>query len=287
MLPMVTLDDFPRHRRAQLVWEWAHFGVGAVEHMVRSREGKPCMPRPGKHVLPSVVLGDDGRAHLLSVDRLLCARNESGRGWEHTASCHWLDGPLGTQEDEDVWGPAPAGLHRESAPVEWVVNLTREPADATALPRSLRCQGAASYVPHYWPPPPAKTASVRRMRAALMEDLGAACHLCGQYPGSMVDHDHATGLVRGLLCAFCNRTLEHCPHLNGCPKADYMNYPPAAHLQLLYPAHMQWKPKASTRDRKIELLGFDPFTDWIPADEADIAPPASAWPDLPDDENIL
>ncbi|MFE5049056.1 hypothetical protein ACFRAI_22370 [Streptomyces sp. NPDC056637] len=90
-----------------------------------------------------------------------------------------------------------------------------------------------------------------------------------------------------LLCAFCNRTLEHCPHLNGCPKADYMNHPPAEHLQLMYPASMEWKPKASTRDRKIGMLGFDPFTDWIPADEADIAPPASDCLDLPDDENVL
>ncbi|WP_373309486.1 endonuclease domain-containing protein [Streptomyces olivaceoviridis] len=56
---------------------------------------------------------------------------------------------------------------------------------------------------HLWPPPPARTPSLRRLRAALVDALGADCHLCGLYPGAMVDHDHQTGQVRGLLCAFC------------------------------------------------------------------------------------
>ncbi|MFI2077524.1 endonuclease domain-containing protein [Streptomyces triculaminicus] len=36
---------------------------------------------------------------------------------------------------------------------------------------------------------------------ALVAELGATCHLCGLYPGSKVDHDHVTGVVRGFLCA--------------------------------------------------------------------------------------
>ncbi|MEU9230315.1 endonuclease domain-containing protein [Streptomyces massasporeus] len=42
------------------------------------------------------------------------------------------------------------------------------------------------------------------MRTALVDAIGPDCHLCGLYPGAMVDHDHETGLVRGLLCVRCS-----------------------------------------------------------------------------------
>ncbi|MGW5129461.1 endonuclease domain-containing protein [Streptomyces sp. NPDC004069] len=138
--------------------------------------------------------------------------------------------------------------------------------------RSDRCHGGRYELLHLWPPRPARTTSIRRLRASLVDALGPDCHLCGLYPGAMVDHDHQTGQVRGLLCAYCNRVLEECPHLSGCPKADYLLSPPAAGLKLLYPTSQQSRPKESTRQRKIKLLGFDPFEGLHPGlDSGDVS----------------
>ncbi len=42
------------------------------------------------------------------------------------------------------------------------------------------------------------------IRAALMEMQGRACALCPATGRLVIDHDHETGLVRGLLCCSCN-----------------------------------------------------------------------------------
>jgi len=45
---------------------------------------------------------------------------------------------------------------------------------------------------------------------ALLEAQGGGCAICGAKPKTRrlhVDHDHATGKVRGLLCHRCNRAL--------------------------------------------------------------------------------
>ncbi|WP_330457692.1 endonuclease VII domain-containing protein [Streptomyces sp. NBC_00820] len=260
---MATLDDLPPYRRAKLLWDNAHFGVWGVDQMVREAAGTPCRltsaPVPDSPRM--AVLGDDGRYHLMSGDQMHCSKKLLvEQGWEHRQDCSWWSTSAGAVQ---------AGDYEQYRCLDqrWFVNLVGEegvPLDS--VPAGLRCQGHGYGGPyesfHYWPPPPARTREVRRLRTALVEALGADCHLCHALPGAMVDHDYATGLVRGLLCRFCNRVVEECPHVDGCPKADYMDSPPAAHLELPYPSYLAWTPKASTRATKVNLLGFDPLAEW-------------------------
>ena len=45
--------------------------------------------------------------------------------------------------------------------------------------------------------------------SALLSSQGNACAICGRTPRYAldVDHDHKTGLIRGLCCKMCNRHL--------------------------------------------------------------------------------
>jgi hypothetical protein len=41
----------------------------------------------------------------------------------------------------------------------------------------------------------------------MLTDQGGLCGICGAAPAAHVDHDHATGAVRALLCFNCNGGL--------------------------------------------------------------------------------
>ena len=77
-----------------------------------------------------------------------------------------------------------------------------------------------------------RLAAVRRQ---LVDALGPGCNICTDPWAQLVDHDHLTGKIRGYLCRWCNAAVDRCRHLDGCPYADYLNHPPANHLNLTHP----------------------------------------------------
>lgn len=55
--------------------------------------------------------------------------------------------------------------------------------------------------------PKAKAMNYYKITSAQYEALGWICRLCGKTNDLQIDHDHATGIVRGRLCGPCNRQL--------------------------------------------------------------------------------
>ena len=54
----------------------------------------------------------------------------------------------------------------------------------------------------------------------LFEKQGGCCKICdGKFEKLLVDHDHTSGKVRGLLCNYCNFFLGHIEARPGLPEA--------------------------------------------------------------------
>jgi recombination endonuclease VII len=70
----------------------------------------------------------------------------------------------------------------------------------------------------------------------LLQSQGGMCHICQRATGKTrrlsVDHDHKTGLIRGLLCRPCNDMLGHARDDAAffLRAAMYLNHSPAEEL---------------------------------------------------------
>ncbi|WP_084614244.1 endonuclease domain-containing protein [Nakamurella lactea] len=213
----------------------------------------PCADAPGPTIVsptiplpaPTAQLGSDGRWHLTGNvrDDFICAAPDL-EVHRHTQRCPWTtDGHRyqigGWQGDVDWWWG-------ERFVVDWEFELVGEPVLAEAIPRRQRCNVSGRYA---WPVFYDPGSAFGRIRIALIEDLGPWCHLCGrQQDHLVVDHDHTTGLVRGLLCIGCNAWVDRCEHDGpGCAFVQYRGQPPAEHLGLTYPSWRSRQPNSRRR----------------------------------------
>jgi hypothetical protein len=57
----------------------------------------------------------------------------------------------------------------------------------------------------------------------LFESSDGLCALCLEEPATVIDHDHETGEVRGVLCSFCNKGLGFIEQM-GATSADIVEY---------------------------------------------------------------
>ncbi|MFF0629824.1 endonuclease domain-containing protein [Streptomyces sp. NPDC004296] len=263
VVPAESLDQLPAPRRETMLWHGAlSFTYEDVDDYVRAERHRtacvvPPQFRAGDWCAAVAVRGSDSRFHLRLGEQLVCgaSHRRGGRvsvghqqylGW-------WTDGSryrIGTPFADGAFLPGDRG----SRDMRWRVWLTEETAEPSTIPQRQRCPVRARF--GQWPTHINPSTAKGRLRFQLVEAFGPMCAGCGDAYGVYIDHEHFTGLVRGLLCHYCNTHIDHCPHLSGCPWAAYLDNPPAAPLGLLHPDRKQDRRRDQ---RKIELLGFDPY----------------------------
>ncbi|WP_431904267.1 hypothetical protein [Nonomuraea sp. bgisy101] len=236
-------DDVPEHRRAALLHRLALVAEtddpAALAALMAERAAQPCRvptgPMPTE--APIAVLGDDDRYHLLLGARYLCAESWRRRkkppppAVPHEQWCKWWSADGHSYRTNPPVGTAVrAGTYGDRS-VRWSVLPTGAEADPAVVRRRERCPVCQD--DRRWPA--FQGPVLGPIIKTLIEALGPACHLCRSTVGVFVDHNPDNRQVRGLACRHCNTWLETCPHACGCAWADYLNHPPAAHLDLLYP----------------------------------------------------
>lgn len=258
------LGELPERRREMLLWTAALLlDYDGVEDDVLHRAQRECAwryyPAGTQHLLAR--RGSDGRYHLCVGERVVCGehierrrRGEASGVVRHEQWCYWWTDGVRYRLQPPAGEPFLAHEQRPFPTVRWSFRLTGDTAAPDTVPPRRRCptHGARALWPAHLNP-----ATTRgRLRLRLATEFGHLCHACGRIPAAVIDHDHVTNLVRGLLCRNCNQRVETCPHLAGCPWADYLNAPPAAALQLPFPAGARRRISAGHAQRVLSL-GFD------------------------------
>lgn len=205
--------------------------------------------RPLVPMADGAVLGDDGRYHLSRNHRLGC-QSLGRRGSLHAIWVGWwtdceqyrLQVPRGEPFDDYT-----------SFEVEWRVQASDdELLDPAMVAPRRRCPADREWWPGYL----GGSGPLTDVRRALVSALGPTCSLCrASYPFAL-DHDHESGLVRGYLCRDCNSQVERCVHISGCPRAEYLNDPPALDLGLVPPKRVERRNRVDRRDAVAAALAL-------------------------------
>lgn len=90
---------------------------------------------------------------------------------------------------------------------------------------------------------PGSNAKRARQKEDLESRFGTKCNVCRIFDGAVIDHDHPSDLVRGLLCHACNKKATVvCAHsginlIGGekCAMGDYLDSPPAFSIEMRDP----------------------------------------------------
>ncbi len=246
------LATLPEHRQRQWLWQLlldmersdidtyiADRAARSTQCLRRQSDGRLVVSYLSHLGAPTAQLGTDGLYHLTTDAGHWC----EGRTVRGSLLKHWLDETASHPKSRQTrWGDGRFG--------EWRFSLTDTQVAPHTVPYDRRCP----LLPRSsaWPP----FANPANRRGQIYEvvfgTFGNLCAACGVTPATMIDHDHFTGIVRGVLCATCNQHVDWCPHRSGCVYAEYLNNPPAGRLQLQYAG-----PEKCTRDdiRRAAALG--------------------------------
>ena len=124
------------------------------------------------------------------------------------------------------------------------------------------------------------------IRRALVDEFGLLCQACRKWPATDIDHDKATGRVRGYLCDHCNHAVNRCVHLRGCPYAEYLNGPPAYHITGLR-RYEPPKPRPESTERHCVICDRTAKTDFSSVDGCVKATTAGSGLSMVEAENMV
>ncbi|MFE7462304.1 endonuclease domain-containing protein [Nocardiopsis terrae] len=227
-----TLEALTQARQNNLLWHLAtDLNREQVEALMPAWTVRPCATHYVETTHTTAIEGDDGRFHLWAGTGMICGhrrkRAKPTEPWQHDQMVSaWTDG---TRYRSQPFAGAERGMgpHRHT----WLVQPTGEPVPADTVPPKRRCPAGHGREWPTWINRPGARGEARRR---LIRAFGRKCAICGKH-GQFMDHDAFTGLVRGLLCRYCNTHVDSCPHTSGCEFAEYLNDPPAVGLDLVYP----------------------------------------------------